>query len=471
MTATDLADRLLKLRPLILRWVGEQCARQNEYCERLKPRNRKDSLPANPAGTRAYADLTVAFGLARLGWTNAGCQRHLEEARQHLDSWDEAHAFLFRAYEFRIRQALEGQSRNMSLPAELLEELTPGSWQSTGSETHARMSKASDYVVNRLRERSEILEPNGAIDPYRAWGTRQPNNIWYTDLFQLCDIADPSLLANRIQHLMQLSADLPPSERSSILTVALQFSPRIAEPLAQDLLCRVTPLLGTLTDQLARTELLGAGFSGAAHWGNKERVREFAVGLHGLLNSQDGALLAQTYDRLLRRSIRALSQVGLREELNLLVGRLAEVLGTVENPSRSQEHHEPLAERERTQKNDRSTDWTARSRGLLEVAAGWLDLGLVEPACPVLDQVWELLRGGNLPLANKMRLCWPYARILGRIPGEEGLRRGEALFQLDGIFDTFTTNTWYALAPLKLVESLVLGMTIENSRLPSSPRG
>ena len=62
-------------------------------------------------------------------------------------------------------------------------------------------------------------------------------------------------------------------------------------------------------------------------------------------------------------------------------------------------------------------------------------------------------------------------KSLGRLPAGEGFRRGEEVFrQLGGVNDTFSTSTHYALAPLQLVESLVLAMTAESiDFLPPPP--
>src|SRR5687767_13840293 len=105
MRPTNQAEWLSQLRPLIHRWIAAQCARQRELCARLDHSNKGDPVPANEAHTRAYADLTLAFGLARLGRPAAETQRLSEEARRLVDPWDAAHDILFRAYEYRIGQA------------------------------------------------------------------------------------------------------------------------------------------------------------------------------------------------------------------------------------------------------------------------------------------------------------------------------------------------------------------------------
>src|SRR5439155_26377114 len=72
--------------------------------------------------TRAYADLILAWGLARLG-DRAGCQELLGHAQAALANTDDVHAFFLDAYDFRIRQALEGRPGASPLPPDLLARL------------------------------------------------------------------------------------------------------------------------------------------------------------------------------------------------------------------------------------------------------------------------------------------------------------------------------------------------------------
>jgi hypothetical protein len=465
MKPTDQVDWLLTQRPRILRWVEEQCARQHDFFSRGGNRPPESPPPTNAAATLAYADLTLGFGLAWLGWTNGGVQQLLEEALRHLDLQDEVQSFLFRAYEFRIRQVLESRPRNTSLPAELVREL----WSGDGLHGEPNELPHIDeldgrvrvYAINRLRSFSEILEPCGVINSYFVALGCGTKGIWFKELYQLCDIAECSVLVNKVQNLMQVATSLPSSDQALILTVALRLSPRITNALAEDLLSQVTPLLGKLTDLSERTELLGAGFSAAASRTRKECVREFTLYLHELLSSQVGAQVAQTDDRLLEQSIRALTHVGMREELHLLVGRLAELILGDQDVTRFrillEEKH-----RRHAREKDSVRDFANPLRGLLSVAGGWFDLALDEPAYRVLDEAWKFLSSVDLDCMTRCRTSWTYARTLGRIPGEEGRKRREALFQFDHCFDTYSTAKYYTIAPLKLVEYLVLGMTVDN---------
>jgi hypothetical protein len=178
--------------------------------------------------------------------------------------------------------------------------------------------------------------------------------------------------------------------------------------------------------------------------------------LHGLLRSQEGVVLEQNDDAPMRRSIRALHQLGLWQELQDLLSCLGELILQGEDEAHLRRRLQELSNSDRKPK-----DRMAPLRYLLHVAGGWLDLGLTAQAVRVLDEVWELLLVGGLR-AGQTRLSWAYARTLGRLPTDEGLRRGEEVFQqLGGAIDHFSTDSHYVFAALLLVESLVLGMTAE----------
>src|SRR5262249_52564368 len=58
-------------------------------------------------GTRVYVDLMFAYALARLGETTEA-RKLLARAPKHLAARDAVHDWLIEAFEFRLRQALEG---------------------------------------------------------------------------------------------------------------------------------------------------------------------------------------------------------------------------------------------------------------------------------------------------------------------------------------------------------------------------
>jgi hypothetical protein len=65
--------------------------------------------------------------------------------------------------------------------------------------------------------------------------------------------------------------------------------------------------------------VLEAALSASACLGHLGYAREFVAALHGLLRSQEGVVLEQNDDAPMRRSIRALRQLGLWQELQDLL--------------------------------------------------------------------------------------------------------------------------------------------------------
>src|SRR5262245_66511237 len=100
MNRLECADRLLDLRSLIHPWITEQCRRQHELIAKTK-KGKSDPVAANLGSTRAYADLTLAFGLSRRGEKTTEVHQLLEGACRELDPADETHSLLFRAYACR----------------------------------------------------------------------------------------------------------------------------------------------------------------------------------------------------------------------------------------------------------------------------------------------------------------------------------------------------------------------------------
>jgi hypothetical protein len=186
----------------------------------------------------------LAFGLAWLGRPAGECHRLIEEARHQFHPCDQAQSFLFRAYEYRIGQALAGETGRGPLATDLLKDKDLEQLRSppVGADWSRDLEgKRLAYAIDRLRAYSEILEPHATIYPYRHHS--HPEWERMTEVWQLCDVADPGELAERIHELMQACADRAASDRACILQTALELSPRLDEGLARDLLSRVAPLL------------------------------------------------------------------------------------------------------------------------------------------------------------------------------------------------------------------------------------
>jgi hypothetical protein len=147
------AETLRQLRKPVHEWLARDVAGK--------------TLPEN----RAYADLILAFGLARAGDPDEA-KKLLREATAILGKGDDAHKCLLGLYRHRIEQALAGKPPVGPLPADLLAAVTP-----TGKEAANAPVKLRHYIVLRARELSRIVEPLEQINPYLPWtskGTDDP---------------------------------------------------------------------------------------------------------------------------------------------------------------------------------------------------------------------------------------------------------------------------------------------------------
>ena len=88
-------------------------------CEMAKEWVRKQEGETSTIPMAGYVDLIFAFGLARLGETDAS-REALARAATVLNKQNDFHKCLFKAYEYRIKQALDGKPHAGPLPPELV---------------------------------------------------------------------------------------------------------------------------------------------------------------------------------------------------------------------------------------------------------------------------------------------------------------------------------------------------------------
>jgi hypothetical protein len=122
----------------VRQWLAALCDRARQWIE-----EKGQIYPTSGQGkprTSAYIDLMFAFGLAKLGETDA-CLRLRERATSELVGDGEAHEFLLQAFDYRIRRALEGQPHAGPLPAEQI--AFAGHSKASRTRDHCRPSRWS----------------------------------------------------------------------------------------------------------------------------------------------------------------------------------------------------------------------------------------------------------------------------------------------------------------------------------------
>jgi hypothetical protein len=379
----------------------------------------------------AYVDLIFAFGLAKLGESDAA-RELLARAQSALNSADDAHTFLLGAFRHRIQQGLDAKPHTGPLPAEQMEALE-------------RMWLLPRYVVDRLRKHSRILEPDQRINPYRRWGPH-PNDFGVA-LAELTDLTDSGEIVRRIDRLLAApdgSRGIEP--RARVLRAALEAAPRVGEDFAKRMLDQALPTYdalpepkdrGTLIEQAA---FLEKALFVAGHFGRIEHVHPLVARFQRMLQTQNvlqPMLLLEprtVLDTLGETSFRALRKLGMREEIDQLSGQMADVVRAAKGLYK-----------------------TGELCVLLRLASSWYYLGRDAQAEAILQATWAVLLKGELAPRDQTQLAASYAAAVGQAPVEVAQKRLEELFEkLKGVRDAYTTSPYFSVSHLDVVEAAVL---------------
>jgi hypothetical protein len=436
----DLGQWILKMHELARRWVDRQ--------------HGQSVLEYKGTKTKEYIDLLFAFALARTGEPDASLQL-LQQAQRNLLREDEAHAILFRLFEYRIRQALEGQATNTPLESEALERLSELRRIEQARRAEARRESGThlSYIVDKMRGTSRILEPlqMQKTFEYRYIAAGSGDEIEQT-LAYLPDIKDRKELSERITGLLG-KRKISPILYVRILKGALEQSPRVGEEIAQHLLeqaIRAYDQSSSLPpDAKERSgadlllELLERGLFVAAHFGRIDAIQALMTRFRQLLREERESSFITGFDRVIEQCLRGLRKLGLRDEIQELLALMSDAVLKGRNPAAL------LAEK----------DAGPLVRTLLPIAAGWYDFGRDSLAEPIFQAARTLLLREELVPTEHLALACAYAKALGAAPLAIAQERLEELFErLQGIPNTSSFGNYYSPAQLKFVEATVLAV-------------
>ncbi len=430
---------MTNLVALVQHWIKERCA---------------DPLDeAHAKLTPAYVDLIFAFGLARLGETDAANALR-KRAQTVLSGLDEAHQFLLRSFEYRIQRSIEGKSQTGPLPPEL-------------SATLEGMDKFAAFKVNRLRGDSRILEPDQRINPYAQY-FRSSMSDQELALTKLAELQDKTAIVEEVHRLLE---GVPQGSegaemRQPILRAALALSPRVGEDYARQMLGEATLAFDDAPVQVdpakigERAAFLEEALGVAAHFDIVEQIGPLVERFKILLRSQKGEEGVRGLESLADQCLRGLRKLGLREQIDALLTQLCEVVLGTDNLQNLD-----LEEIPRTPE---------ALRTLLHVAGCWYYFGRFREA----EGILQVLRGTlykDQRLAERPRelasIVCAYAKALGQAPGAVAQKRLDELFEkLPGIRGRASTSSHYNLLQLGVVEAVVLAIVHEDLLLGSSAR-
>ena len=344
------------------------------------------------------------------------------------------------------------------------------------------MSRDERYKVDRLRQRSRLIEPLERIDSFRNFHRRYPDEF-SRDLAQLSEIVARDELHAKLRALLSNppEAAKTPLGRVRLVAKALEFSPRIGEELALELLSRVQPAWDGIDDVIERAVLLEKALLVAAHFDQQDTM-------HSLLEQFNGALpdIVSNYlhlqtehlptnqeklehiESLFRQSLRGLRKLGLRDEIGRMFGHIVQhVQADAKAPAKLPSGRPGKRDPART------------ARLLLTVAGGWFYFGQHEQAQPVASEARRQLFQNEMSPVQRSALACAYVAAIAQAPLATALPLIRELFAKDSktqqpnlgrMVDPLFTSTHFSLAQLDLVEATVLTLVSDEFVLSPETR-
>jgi len=410
--------------------------------------------------TRAYAELMLAWGLGCLG-ERTRSRDWAARARKALSrptgaNRDPAvHAILADAFSDRIRDVQDGRVPKPGFAAPLRERLE-----------RLTDSHLGRYSVDKLRRHSRILEPVGGGRDYGGLNLRafRGNDVLGERLQLLADRSDPAILNDEAKVILAecraaSSSGTVPRVALTLLELAPQMEPalvgsvlELAEPAASwmeawfDTLAWGETLTATKVPHYL-TRLLHAAFAAAAWFNQWPAIRplvEFLVRRSGSDPVLRAAVIQGTGSLF-----RSLRKLGYRAEAEALLTRL--------DPGRG--------------------EWPADAPTLppaqFGLAIGWFAVGDEDAGNRILDDARNRLfvaRTGDD--RDRTELAIAYAEALGFAPPRIALGRLEEIFQLlERVTVSGSTNRYFTLKPLQLIDAVVRAVVTDDFALGPAVRG
>jgi FtsH ternary system domain X7 len=472
-----LAEGLNKERdlPYFLRTAGEQNSERmrlvRDRAVRVHRLVEKWHAGEDVKVNKPYVDLMFAFGFAKLGEVTKArdllknVEAKLLEPVGPKDRPDPAHEFLFKAFYWRIENALQGKPHAGPLPAEMLarlERIDEGRGTTLGW----------SYPINRLREQSRILEPQETLDPYAPW--KKFGNDLQKILSDLANVKDASRLEAEIKKLVR-TQQTAGGDRLLVFAEVVPLAPRVGEeftvaliqqvPAVLDLVNKVTgppDYLGSVREK--QTRLLERSLFLAAHYDRTELVQTLFGRFLEFVRARTGTEMYEAINKIARECLRSLRKLGLKNEIERFLSQMTDLV--VQGKSL------PALQAAA------GATWPDVLRVLLQLAEGYLFFGGFQQAKPFLDAARNAIfdntkagRDKGLKPLQLTKLVQAYVAALGQGPVDEALNRIEELFQqLEKLPNTFTSAPYFSRLHLNIVEEVVRALVSDNMALGDQAR-
>jgi hypothetical protein len=436
-----------------------------------------------------------AFGFATLG-DRPRAAALVEDARRVMvvpipEAWADGRTyqatvatvvsnFLFKAFQYRVDQALAGKPLAGRLSGELLAELDEIKHKArTGGAVNPY--QLADYFISRIRVQSSILEPQDRIDPYDGWTKGQ--DALRNALGELDAIREPGELADRIRKLLQGQLGAPgksPKEvQFEVLHKALPLAPRVGEGFVAELLDLVPAVLfDAPTDApVWERRLLEHALLLADRYGRADLAAKLVDAFVELVRGKPEETRFRLISGVAPQCLRTLKKLGMRDEIDRLLAMLHDEILRGASPTELRRKYtsdglsrgwfgrvwlSPAALRRKYAPKPET--WSAVLQTQLNLAAGWLHFGWLEEAHPILDEARnDLLNPAAVEFLpnHYAELAQAYVAACGELPADEGFARLRELFdKMDRrkITNTWTTAQYYSRFHLHLVEDVVFAV-------------
>jgi hypothetical protein len=432
---------LVRMHDPILRWVRGH-ARDGRGLEWA-------GLDGEGDATAAYAQFLLAWGLGALG-ERARAREWAAKARKVLAGTtgvraDPAgHALLGDLFLHRIREAHEGRVPKPVLPADLQTRLE-------------RLPEFARYSVDRLREHCRVLQPLGSVRAYRGRDLRE---FWGPDLLGerlslLGARTDPAQLDEEARALLAAAGAEPstttvPRIAFALLEVAAALEPAVLGPLFE-----LVPTALDWTETWVQ----------AGRWTDTERADRVARFQARMIETAFAVAPPEGAQRLLRHVTHGAASGAL----------LPATTSAAPRAFRSARKHALVAEAEALvhvldpARADPAGPVTAERVGL---ATGWFVAGNEENGNRILNAARDALfytKTDDLPQRTAVAVA--YAEALGFAPAGIALGRLEELFQrLTGVTVQGSTNCYFTLHPLRLIDTVVRAVVTDEFTLGPAVR-
>lgn len=433
----EVRDWLVRLREPIHAWIAQPMA-TGAHELRLP----QFGLGAIPRFNRAYVDLMLAWGLARLGERSHSAEL-VVQARTGLDLGDPVHAFLADAFGFRLDQAIAGLTPAGPLSPTLLARLKELQSRERTDESHRE--RQAVFKIERMRQASRILEPEERIRAYEEG---------HLERDELRSITDQNQLAERLSELLAG----PTEQLAQSLAIVLDLAPRVGESFAGGALERLVaaaahwesaPDSPAIDAELAALE---RGWFVATRYDRSDIVRQLAVELGRILDLHSAAATddqpsEDALQSLVYQCLRGLRRVGLRTESDQLIDLLQRWSGP---PGAST---------------------TAAVRRRLLHSAGLAYFGRNPAGSSAYKDARQALFSRRLSPRERTKLACSYFTSLGHGSEPSAFARIEEVFQsLPAVTDQLSTNSHFSLARLRVVEAAIFAVVNDDFALGPAVR-